>query len=815
MLTLETRLKLAVNPRAAKALAQRDLVTVGDLLWFLPRRYLDRQTDLGSLRAGESASFVGEVVEASTRPMKQRRGRMLNARVRTAGGQEIDLTFFSAYGHEGRLVPGAHGVFAGKVETYRNRWQLAHPAYELFGAGSPARLNPATGAAQGYNEADGPPGLGRPEEPGGAGGAHGLEEAAGAYDAWFDAQVFPVYLEVKGLPSFTISRTMEQVLLLLEEPPDPVPPEVRVARGLPSFVEAMRLVHRPTTHAEHRRGMGVLKYTEAFVLQTVLAKRRAEQDRAVAIPRRHGTGGLLAAFDARLPFALTAGQEQVSAEIFADLARDHPMNRLLQGEVGSGKTVVALRAMLAVIDAGGQAALLAPTEVLAAQHFRSLTGLLGDLALGGMLGGAADATRVVLLTGSQSAAERKAALLEAASGTAGIVVGTHALIQDTVAFADLALAVIDEQHRFGVEQRDQLRTKAAAGRSPHVLVMTATPIPRTVAMTVFGDMDTSVLAEVPPGRSAITSHVVDNPRWYERAWERVGEEVRAGHQAYVVCPRIGEPGEGDEGADGASIYREIEPADGEDPDAGGDDDPGRGDAGDLGRGGGGRDGATPREPIRLTLVQGEAGRDEPRPLRGVLEVLDELRATSALAGLRIEMLHGRMSPEAKDAAMTAFARGEIDVLVSTTVIEVGVDVANATVMVILDADRFGVSQLHQLRGRVGRGAAPGLCLFVTESDAEPARQRLKAVAGTLDGFELSRLDLQQRREGDVLGARQAGVRSSLRVLRVRSDEAIIEAAREDAAAVVAADPSLAAHPALAAAAEDLVDADRAAYLERG
>jgi ATP-dependent DNA helicase RecG len=779
VLSLETRLKFAVNAHAAKQLATRDLVTVRDLLWFLPRRYLDRQTDLGSLRPGESASFVGEVTSVSVRPMKQRRGKMLTALVRTSGGQQIEVTFFSAYGHEGRLKPGVHGVFAGKVERFRDRWQLAHPAYETFGDQGPDKL--ARLAALEVGEAD-------PAVPAGA-SDDDPPAAPGDFDAWFDAQVFPVYLEIPRLPSFTISRLVEQVLLLLDEPPDPVPAEVRRARGLPTFTEAMRLVHRPADHAEHRRGMAALKYAEAFVLQTVLAKRRAEQARAVAIPRQQAPDGLLAVFDERLPFALTPGQERVGAEIFADLAQRHPMNRLLQGEVGSGKTVVALRAMLAVIDAGGQAALLAPTEVLAAQHHRSLTAMLGDLALGGMLGGAQNATRVVLLTGSQSAAERKAALVEAAAGTAGIVVGTHALIQDRVTFADLALAVIDEQHRFGVEQRDQLRTKAGADRSPHVLVMTATPIPRTVAMTVFGDMDTSVLDEVPPGRSPIASHVVDNARWYERAWERVAEEVRKGHQAYVVCPRIGEPGEGDEGADGASIYREIPTADLDlDPDA---------------------------EPPRLTLIEGGGGREERRPMRGVVEVLAELRATPALAGLRLEMLHGKLSPERKDAVMTAFARGEIDVLVSTTVIEVGVDVANATAMVILDADRFGVSQLHQLRGRVGRGAAPGLCLLVTESEAEPARDRLAAVAATLDGFELSRLDLQQRREGDVLGARQAGMRSSLRVLKVRFDEDLITQAREDAVALIDADPGLQRHPVLAEAAEEMLDGERAAFLERG
>jgi len=424
-------------------------------------------------------------------------------------------------------------------------------------------------------------------------------------------------------------------------------------------------------------------------------------------------GGLVEAFDARMPFELTAGQQEVSAEIAKDLASEHPMHRLLQGEVGSGKTVVALRAMLSVIDSGGQSALLAPTEVLAAQHFRSITSMLGDLAEGGMLGGSEIGTRVTLLTGSQPTGIRRRSLLDAASGDAGIVIGTHALIQEHVQFFDLGLVVVDEQHRFGVEQRDALRSKGK--QPPHVLVMTATPIPRTVAMTVFGDMETSTLSELPKGRSPIATHVVSNPRWFQRTWERVAEEARAGHQAYVVCPRIGDDPELDSAAT-------------------------KGDSSD--------------EDVEVTFDVDESAAPSTRELRSVLEMEGELRDNPALAGLRIAILHGRMASEDKDEAMLAFAAGTIDVLVATTVIEVGVDVANATVMVIMDADRFGVSQLHQLRGRIGRGSAPGLCLLVTEAPrGTPARERLDVVANTLDGFTLARLDLEQRREGDVLGRR--------------------------------------------------------------
>ncbi|MGH8971160.1 MAG: ATP-dependent DNA helicase RecG, partial [Actinomycetes bacterium] len=498
--------------------------------------------------------------------------------------------------------------------------------------------------------------------------------------------------------------------------------------------------------------------------------RRAAARALPATPRVAAAGGLLAAFDERLPFDLTDGQRQVSAAITDDLARDHPMHRLLQGEVGSGKTVVALRAMLAVVDAGGQAALLAPTEVLAAQHHRSVSEMLGPLAERGLLGGADIGTRVALLTGSQNAAARRRSLLEVASGDAGIVVGTHALIQDRVDFLDLGLVVVDEQHRFGVEQRDALRAKA--DRPPHVLVMTATPIPRTVAMTVFGDLDVSTLTELPAGRSPIVTHVVpagEKPHFLRRGWQRVREEVDAGHQAYVVCPRIGD-------AEGAEDSSGDEPP----------DDPGEG---------------PDTRPRRQPLAVGD--------------VHAELTASGPLADLRVEVLHGRLASETKDDVMRRFAAGQVDVLVATTVIEVGVDVPNATAMVVMDADRFGVSQLHQLRGRVGRGGAPGLCLLVTDAaDGSPPRARLDAVAATVDGFELSRVDLETRREGDVLGASQSGRRSSLRLLAVIRDEAVIEQARREATAIVEADPDLTNHPVLLESITALLDEERTEFLEK-
>ncbi|HEX6916667.1 MAG TPA: ATP-dependent DNA helicase RecG, partial [Phycicoccus sp.] len=586
--------------------------------------------------------------------------------------------------------------------------------------------------------------------------------------------LIPIYRSVGKLHTWTVTESVRRVLDVLDEVPDPIPAEVLERRHLVGRTTALRGIHTPDSMEEVEQARRRLRYEEAFVLQATLARRRraAAGDSTRARPGR--ADGLLAAFDARLPFELTAGQRAVGDTVAAELAREVPMHRLLQGEVGSGKTVVALRAMLQAVDSGGQAALLAPTEVLAAQHHATITRMLGDLAQGGMLGGAEHGTRVALLTGGRSTLERKRALLDAASGEAGIVVGTHALLQEHVDFLDLALVVVDEQHRFGVEQRDALRGKGVV--PPHVLVMTATPIPRTVAMTVFGDLETSTLRELPAGRAPITTHVVPEvlPGWMERTWARVGEEVRSGRQVYVVCPRIGD----DDEPDAEAVIPEEPGEDGED-----------GEAGEPG---------APR-----------------RPLKSVLTVRAALDEQPALAGLRLDVLHGRLAPEEKDAVMDRFQRGELDVLVATTVIEVGVDVPNASVMVVMDADRFGVSQLHQLRGRIGRGGHPGLCLLVTATDVPESRTRLEAVAATTDGFELARLDLAQRREGDILGAAQHGRRTQLEFLHILEDEDVIAAAREDAFALVDADPDLSGHPLLASAVQERVDAEQAAYLERG
>jgi ATP-dependent DNA helicase RecG len=1074
---LDENLRKVVGDRTAKALADHlDLHTVGDLLHHYPRRYAERGelTRLADLPLDEHVTVVAQVAKATK--LTARSGGVRVEAVVTDGSGSLTLVFFGrgpANHHINQLIPGRRGMFAGKVGVFNHKLQLAHPEYKLLDA-------------------------------------ENGEDAVDAVDA-FANRLIPLYPACKQVTSWTIAQCVEMALDSLNATSwvgvgEPLPAGLREARGLAPLPEALEKVHRPRTKSDLAAARDRLKWDEAYVLQVALARRRAADSALPAVPRVPSAEGLLAAFDAKLPFTLTEGQGKVSAEIFDDLATDHPMHRLLQGEVGSGKaqpldslvltpqgfrrmgdiavgdevvvptgelatvdgvfpqgerdvwrivqsdgtsvecdddhlwivatscawhrgdapkvmttreirmdtfkangsskwyippaapvdlddgvdlpiepylfglllgdgsfrhnlrlssadeeivesarnvlppgldivpvpgsrcdytirmtgprggtrtnpvirvlreldlwgvgshgkfiprmylnasikdrlalvqglmdtdgtvdangmsisfcstsrplaedvawlvrslggrarvspkkaaynvsvalpgeyvpfklarkavrlrdrpkyntyrrgiraveyvgrkpvqcisvahpshayvtdhftvthnTMVALRAMLGVVDTGGQAAMLAPTEVLAQQHHRSITEMMGELAQGGMLGGAEHGTKVVLLTGSMGTAARRQALLDMVTGEAGIVVGTHALIEDKVRFHDLGLVVVDEQHRFGVEQRDALRGKGK--QPPHLLVMTATPIPRTVAMTVFGDLETSVLDQLPAGRSPIATHVVpakDKPHFLSRAWERVREEVEGGHQAYVVCPRIG-----DEEQD-SKKKREEDVAD-------------------------------------------EGDDAERRPPLAVVDIAEQL-VKGPLAGLRVEVLHGRMPPEAKDDVMRRFGAGEVDVLVATTVIEVGVNVPNATAMVIMDADRFGVSQLHQLRGRVGRGSAPGLCLLVSEMpEASQARARLDAVAATLDGFELSRIDLEQRREGDVLGQAQSGTRSSLRMLAVIDDEDVITAAREEATALVAADPELTGHPDLRSALESLLDAEREEYLDKG
>ncbi|WP_326618280.1 helicase-related protein [Streptomyces decoyicus] len=1012
MAALDEPLKKILGGTTAKVLAEHlDLQTVGDLLHHYPRRYAERGelTRLADLPLDEHVTVVAQVADARVMKFNGGRGQRLEVTL-TDGSGRLRLVFFGKGIHKPHkdLLPGRRAMFAGKVSVFHHKLQLAHPEYELL-------------------DGDG--------------------SGADAVSA-FASQLLPIYPACQQMASWKIAKAVDAVLPSAQDAVDPLPEALRAGRELVPLTEALLKIHRPATKADIAAARDRLKWDEAFVLQVALARRRLAETELPAVARTLAAGGILDAFDAKLPFTLTDGQQKVSREIFDDLATEHPMHRLLQGEVGSGKaqpldalvltprgfrpmgemtvgtevvvpsgelavvdgvfpqgerevwrlvlsdgsavecddehlwivgsrgtgeqvrttrelrgdlleadgrpkwsiaaatpvdleggedrpldpygvgraladgsggrpadrvpsayrnaplkdrlavvqglmdaggqpagsaavyrsaagqqagdlawlvrslggraelhpvqdgaydvsvalpaayppfrdqvpepavtrgdadgpeggavfrrtvraieyvgrkpvqcisvrhpghayvtdhftvthnTMVALRAMLGVVDSGGQAAMLAPTEVLAQQHHRSITEMMGELAEGGMLGGAEKGTKVVLLTGSMGAAARRQALLDLVTGEAGIVVGTHALIEDKVQFHDLGLVVVDEQHRFGVEQRDALRGKGK--QPPHLLVMTATPIPRTVAMTVFGDLETSVLDQLPAGRSPIATHVVpakDKPHFLARAWERVREEVAAGHQGYVVCPRIGDEEEAPKGAKKAA----------------------------------GSKGAAAKE-------SSPEGAEEKRPPLAVLDIAEQL-ARGPLDGLRVAVLHGRMAPDDKDDVMRRFAAGELDVLVATTVIEVGVNVPNATAMVIMDADRFGVSQLHQLRGRVGRGTAPGLCLLVSEMpEASRARARLAAVAGTLDGFELSRIDLEQRREGDVLGQAQSGVRSSLRMLAVIDDEEVIAAAREEATALVAADPGLTGFPELRIALSALLDEEREQYLDKG
>ncbi|MDQ1576525.1 MAG: ATP-dependent helicase RecG [Microbacteriaceae bacterium] len=712
---LDTRLNGILGGRTAAPIQKAfGHVTAGDLLSHYPRRYARRGelTALTQLPVDENVTIVAEVLEVQKRPMRARRGSILEVKISDGKGI-LTLTFFNQPWRDEELYPGVRGIFAGKVSDYRGALQLTHPDYELFEADAPG--------------AD-------PE----------------SARTWVETPI-PIYPATATMASWKLHKAIKLVLNGLGELPDPVPDELRDSRGLLPYRRAIELVHVPAKDSDWQRARDTLRFQEAFVLQSALLQQRAVARAQSAVPRVPVPGGYLERFDAAMAFTLTNDQISVGGEIASDLAEDAPMNRLVQGEVGSGKTLVALRAMLAVADSGGQSALLAPTEVLAAQHVRSIARMLGPELSAELM--------PTLLTGQLPAADRKKALLRTVSGQARIVVGTHALIGDTVTFFDLGLVVVDEQHRFGVDQREALRLKGAT--PPHVLVLTATPIPRTVAMTVFGDLDVSIIAELPAGRQGIESFVVplaERPGWEARVWERAAEEIAKGRQVFVVCPAI--------------TAKELEETD------------------------------AAEEPVAPATASVEA-------------VFEQVRASPQFASARLAALHGKLPSDAKDAVMRGFAAGEIDLLVATTVIEVGVDVPNASVMAILDADRFGVSQLHQLRGRVGRGGVPGLCLFVTRAVLGTlARERVDAVAATLDGFELAQVDLELRQEGDVLGSLQSGGRSSLRLLRVARDGDLIADAREAAQSVLVADPGLVEHRALGAALARRLDAAERDFLAK-
>ncbi|MCL3790180.1 ATP-dependent DNA helicase RecG [Actinomyces sp. 187325] len=753
-----------MGKRTADQLARQGVDTAGDLLHLLPRRYdtWGELTDLAGLVDGEQATVQAQVLRASSRRTRSGRPPALMEATVTDGVSTMEVVLFGAAGlmshHADQLVPGTTVLLSGRVGLRHGRRQLAGPRFQVL---------------DDLDEDEREALLARP---------------------------VPIYPATDALPSWRVAKAVRTVLDQLgpEDVPEPLPEEVRAAHGLVDALTAWRWVHRPEDAGQWRAARQRLRHEEALILQTALARRRAEHEStrtAVAWPVP-GPDSLRADLDAALPYRLTAGQERVGEEIAAALDSTVPMQRLLQGDVGSGKTLVALRAMLQVVGAGGQAALLAPTEVLAAQHRSSLEHLLGPLARGGMLDGAERATRVHLLTGSTPAPRRRTVLAALAGGEPSIVVGTHALLSESVQLPFLGLVVVDEQHRFGVAQRDALRERGSVTapaappgsqehRTPHLLVMTATPIPRTIAMTVFGDLDTAVLDEVPAGRSSVTTHLVPWQReaWVEGIWRRAAREVAEGGRVYVVCPRIDVTDE---------------------PQA------------DLARGslGPGTDEPDPAGTEDLLDALGE-GPGPACPLAAVTEWAERLATEPALAGTGVGTLTGRMSPAEKDTAMEAFACGRTPVLVATTVIEVGVDVPEATMMVILDADRFGLSQLHQLRGRVGRGDRPSLCVAVTGCEVgSPAFHRLKAFAQTTDGFALAEADLELRSEGNVLGAAQSGRRSDLDLLRVTRDARVIEQARGEAEAVIARDPRLEQHPDLAAAITERLDEESQAYLEK-
>lgn len=701
---LDSSLEDALGAAPAKTLNRAfDMKTVGDLVSHYPRRYADpgELTPIRDLPIGETVTIVAEVLSSSFRRMRNRPGAMVDVVIGDGIGR-MSLTFFAKSIHQAEwrsndLAVGRRGVFSGKVGMFNEVTQFAHPEYELFDDEDAARRRADARAAV----------------------------------------LIPIYPATSTLQTWQIARFVGRVLDDLPTVPDPLPDAVRTGDELLTAREALELIHRPRTRNDIDPAVRTLRMHEALTLQTALLQQRDAVRALSATARPAQPGGLLERFDAALPYVLTPDQQTVGDQVAQDLVGAWPMNRLVQGEVGSGKTLVALRAMLQVAESGGQAALIAPTEVLAGQHLRSIAKMLGPAL--------APLVMPTLLTGQMPAAERRKAALRVASGQALIVVGTHALLGEKTTFADLGLVVVDEQHRFGVEQREALRAK---GSSPHALVLTATPIPRTVAMTVFGDLDTSVIRTMPAGRAGIESFVAplaEHPGWFNRVWDRAAEEISQGRQVFAVCAAID------------TTKKTAEPGE--------------------------------QLPI---APEGAAG-----PRWGVVQLDEALATHPKLGGVRRAVLHGKMPSDEKDAVMQAFARGEIDLLVATTVIEVGVDVPNASTMIVLDADRFGVSQLHQLRGRVGRGGVPGLCLLVTEAEAgSVARERVEAVAATLDGFALAEVDLELRGEGDVLGAAQAGARSSLKLLRVVKDAGLIARAREVAEEILSADPELARHAGL-------------------
>ena len=739
MAKLTDRLDAVIGGKSAKPLEEHfGMRTVDDLLRHYPRKYSAGMTVMGEVdeppEAGEHVTFVDTITKAELRyTNRQPRREFL---VVTLGNRrpKITATFFNAKYLKRTLLEGTRLMLSGEVGFYKGTMQLTHPAFLILGGSSHGKGTKSLAKI-----------------------AEGAADEADMLAA-FERDYFPIYAASAKVQSWDIYACVRQVLSVLDPVEDPLPESVLRQRNLCSEDEALRAIHLAERPDERARARERLAFDEAVGLQWALVERRHGELSGTGPPAPWRGDGLAAALMHRLPFELTVGQRDVLDVFTTELATDQPMHRMLQGEVGSGKTIVSVLAMLQMVDAGYQCALLAPTEVLAAQHARSIRDVLGPLAMAGQLGGGEGATRIALLTGSMSPQQKRQVRDEVGNGDAGIVIGTHALLQDTVEFANLGLVVVDEKHRFGVEQRDRLRAKAVGGITPHLLVMTATPIPRTVALTVYGDLETSTLRELPRGRQPITTNTIfigEKKSWLARAWQRIIEEVQAGRQVYVVASRIDET------------------------------DKPKGDA------------------------EGQAP-----PTVAVVELHRHL-GHGPLAGLRLGLMHGRLPADEKDAVMSAFRAGDVDVLVCTTVIEVGVDVANATMMLVMDADRFGISQLHQLRGRIGRGQHASLCLLATNlPEASKAGERLKAVASTQDGFALADLDLLERREGDVLGYSQSGRPITLRLLSLAEHRELIEAARDFAEAIYEVDPKLVRNQGISLLAAPFSDTDRVEYLDK-
>jgi len=737
VVSLSDRLTYLVDAKSGRLLDELfGIRTVDDLLRHYPRGYTEGATQRGTgeqaPEEGQHITLVDTITDTESFPMKKDRKRWVHRIILGSGRSKVTATFFNANYIKKDLTKDTKVMLSGEVGYYRGAMQLTHPAFLILEA--PDGKTHGTKSLKKIADAS---------------HAVSSEEVTSAYEGRF----FAIYPASAKMQSWDIFACVRQVLDVLDPVADPLPAELRDELGLIAEDEALRAIHLSENEHERRLARERLTFDEGLGLQWALVARRHGELSESGPPAPPRSDGLAAQLLGRLPFQLTAGQREVLDVLSDGLAATRPMNRLLQGEVGSGKTIVAVLTMLQMVDAGYQCALLAPTEVLAAQHLQSVRDVLGPLAMGGQLGGADNATRVALLTGSMTAAQKKQIRAEVAGGQVGIVIGTHALLQEAMEFRNLGMVVVDEQHRFGVEQRDQLRAKARPGITPHLLVMTATPIPRTVALTVYGDLETSTLRELPRGRQPITTSVIfveDKPAWLDRAWQRIIEEVADGRQVYVVAPRIDESDDADK-----------------------------------------QEGARPS---------------------ATAEDLHARLRSKELANLRLGLMHGRLPADEKDAAMAAFRAGEIDVLVCTTVIEVGVDVPNATVMLVMDADRFGISQLHQLRGRIGRGEHPSLCLLASwVPPGSAAGRRLRAVAETMDGFALADLDLKERKEGDVLGRNQSGRAITLRLLSLADHGTFIEAARDFCVQAYAEDPS---NPELALTAARFTNTDRIEYLDK-